>query len=97
METKNSFFLYAKLILAFLGALLLVIFAIQNAQEVEVRLWLWGFTASLSLILFISIIIGVLISIVFTSVVLRRKKPKAESKPHEQKEKIEENKNIEEI
>jgi len=76
MENKMSVLQYAKLILAFVAALLLVIFAVQNAQEVDIRFWFWGFSASLSLILFVSIGVGVLLSILFTVFFIRKKERK---------------------
>lgn len=81
MENKMSVLQNAKLILAFVAALLLVIFAVQNAQEVDIRFWFWGFSASLSLILFVSIGVGVLLSILFTVFFIRKKEKK--DKPDE--------------
>lgn len=72
------------LVLWLIVAILLIIFTLQNAQIVEVRLWFWRVSANLSLVLFLSIGIGVVISIVFTTFAIRRKNTK--SSKEEEKE-----------
>lgn len=54
------------LIISLIAALLLVIFAIQNAGETEITLWFWSFKGTLALVILISVIFGVLMSYVFT-------------------------------
>lgn len=65
------------LILWMIVGILLIIFTLQNAQIVEIRLWFWRVSANLSLVLFLSIGIGVLISIFFTTFAIRRKNSKS--------------------
>lgn len=73
MAMNENLFQQIKLIFALFFAILLVVFAVQNAQEVEIRFWLWRFSASLSLVLLISIGIGVILSILFTTFAIRKK------------------------
>ncbi len=54
-----------QLIIALLIALILVIFAVQNSVQVPVKLWFWEYKASLSLLIIISVILGVIISFLF--------------------------------
>jgi uncharacterized integral membrane protein len=81
---KQGFFMQRTLVLWLIVAILLIIFTLQNAQIVEVRLWFWRVSANLSLVLFLSIGIGVVISIVFTTFAIRRKNTK--SSKEEEKE-----------
>lgn len=61
------------LIISLVAALLLIIFAIQNAEDVWIKFWFWRFQGSQALIIFISVVLGVLISYFFTIPSNRRK------------------------
>lgn len=54
-----------QLIIALLIALILVIFAVQNSVQIPVKLWFWEYKASLSLLIIISVILGVIVSFLF--------------------------------
>ena len=57
----------SKTLIAGLGAaLLLVVFAIQNASEILVKMFFWEFYISLALIIIVCIIIGAIIGMLFT-------------------------------
>lgn len=64
---------HVKLIILMIFALLLVIFAIQNAQEVVIRLWFWNFRASMALALIICLVSGFLLSFLYFLPLLRSK------------------------
>jgi lipopolysaccharide assembly protein A len=53
---------HIKLIILLVMAVLLVVFAIQNSQEVMIRLWFWRFYTSMALALIICIASGFLLS-----------------------------------
>ncbi len=64
------------LIIGLVLAILLVIFALQNAQEVIITLYFWKFQSSLALLLLISLAIGVFLGAIFSvpSITKRNKK-----------------------
>jgi uncharacterized integral membrane protein len=75
------------LIIGLLTALILVIFALRNAHEVAIN-FLWGepLKGSLSLILLVTIIIGVILGIIFSyPSILKQKKKLSESKKEVEK------------
>ena len=55
-----------KLILAFSLLLLVVIFVLQNAEEVHISLWLWEVKSSMALVLFSTLALGVLVGLLFS-------------------------------
>ena len=61
------------LIISLIAAIVLVVFAIQNAAEVPIKLWFWQFEGSQALIILFSVILGILISYFFTYPSLRKK------------------------
>jgi uncharacterized integral membrane protein len=71
-----------KIIAAIAVAVLVIIFAMQNAIEVNLKFFAWEFKGSLSLFLLLGIIFGAIIGSLFT-ISLRRevKKEKEEKKP----------------
>ncbi|MDA3954745.1 MAG: lipopolysaccharide assembly protein LapA domain-containing protein [Bacteroidales bacterium] len=62
------------IIIVIILSLLVVIFATQNAEVVNVQLWIVKFKSSLSLIIIASLIIGALISWLFILKELRKRK-----------------------
>ncbi len=64
---------HIKLIFLMIFALLLVVFAIQNAHPVEIRLWFWRFHASMALALMICLVSGFLMSFLYFLPLLQRK------------------------
>lgn len=47
-------------------SILVVIFAVQNVDQVAVKLWMFNFDASLSLIIIITLAVGALLTLLFT-------------------------------
>lgn len=94
---NENLFQQIKLIFALFFALLLVVFAVQNAQEVEIRFWFWQFSASLSLVLLVSIAIGVILSILFTTFAIRKKNIKRKAEEAKRKLDSKKIKNTEDI
>lgn len=97
ISMNENLFQQIKLVFALLFALLLVVFAVQNAQEVEIRFWVWQFSASLSLVLLISIGIGVMLSILFTTFAIRKKNIKKKAEEAEKKLESQKIENTEDI
>jgi lipopolysaccharide assembly protein A len=97
MAMNENLFQQIKLIFALFFAILLVVFAVQNAQEVEIRFWFWQFSASLSLVLLISIGIGVMLSILFTTFAIRKKNIKKKAEEAERKLESQKIENTEDI
>jgi lipopolysaccharide assembly protein A len=64
---------HVKLIILMIIAVLLVVFAIQNAQVVIIRLLFWDFAASMALALLICLISGLLLSFIYFLPLLREK------------------------
>jgi lipopolysaccharide assembly protein A len=64
---------HVKLIILMIIAILLVVFAIQNAQEVIIKMLFWDFTASMALALLICLISGFLMSFIYFLPLLRDK------------------------
>jgi lipopolysaccharide assembly protein A len=64
---------HLKLIILMIIALLLVVFAIQNAHTVVIKLWFWQFHASMALALIICIVSGLLLSFLYFLPLLQRK------------------------
>jgi lipopolysaccharide assembly protein A len=64
---------HVKLIILMLFALLLVIFAIQNAHSVTIKLWFWQFHASMALALIICLVSGFLLSFFYFLPLLQKK------------------------
>lgn len=75
------------LIAALTASLLLVIFGIQNATEIPVKLYFWEVYSSLSLIIILSIILGAMVGSLFTitSYAKKLKKKQASEKLQNQK------------
>lgn len=61
------------LILGLLLTFLLVIFAVQNAGLVTVKLWFWNVESYLALFLLISLFLGILLGIIFSLPSLNKK------------------------
>ncbi len=59
-------------------AILLVIFALQNAQEVIITLYFWKFQSSLALLLLISLALGVFLGAIFSVPTISKKNKKIE-------------------
>ncbi|MFO7924423.1 MAG: LapA family protein [Bacteroidales bacterium] len=70
-QTKNSN--HIKLILLMIFALLLVVFAIQNSNEVVIQLWFWKFRTSMALAFVICIVSGFLLSFLYSLTLLHNK------------------------
>ena len=70
----------AKIITAIATAILIIIFALQNAVEVDLRFFTWEFSGSLSLFLLVSIILGIVIGSLFTISLRKSIKKQADKK-----------------
>ncbi len=55
-----------KLILLLVFTVLVVVFALQNSMEVELRLWFWSIRTSMVLILILTFAAGALAGILFS-------------------------------
>jgi lipopolysaccharide assembly protein A len=74
---------HVKLIILMLFALLLVIFAIQNAHSVTIKLWFWQFHASMALALMICLVSGFLLSFFYFLPLLQKKDDIIDNKERE--------------
>jgi uncharacterized integral membrane protein len=70
----------AKIITAIVAAILIIVFALQNTVEVNLRFIAWEFNGSLSLFLLVSIIFGIVIGSLFTISLRKRIKTQADKK-----------------
>ncbi len=61
-------------IISILLLILLLIFAIQNVASTQLKFLFWDFNASLALVIFITLIIGILSGIVLSLSTLRKRK-----------------------
>ncbi|HYX06252.1 MAG TPA: LapA family protein [Bacteroidales bacterium] len=64
------------LIIALILAVILVVFALQNAADTAVKLWFWDFHSSLSLLLLVAFGIGTLLGIIFSWPSIKKKNKK---------------------
>ena len=55
-----------RLIIAIIFALLLVVFSLQNAEIVDVKLWFWNVKIPRALLILISIAAGVILGMLFS-------------------------------
>lgn len=62
------------IIITLMIILLVVIFATQNANSIQVELWIFSFSSPLSLLIIGSIILGALISWIFMFIEIRKQK-----------------------
>lgn len=53
-----------KAIIILLLATLLIIFALQNTEITEVKLWFWGVDIPLALLIFVCFAVGVIVGII---------------------------------
>jgi uncharacterized integral membrane protein len=82
------------LIISLIAAIVLVVFAIQNAGEATIILWFWQFKGSQALIILISVILGILFSYFFSYPALRKKNKIISAKNDEIKKLNEQIKNL---
>ena len=68
------------LISALILAVILVVFALQNAADTAVKLWFWDFHSSLSLLLLVAFGIGTLLGIIFSWPSIKKKNRKISEK-----------------
>lgn len=62
------------LLVGLIIAVIMVIFAIQNAEEIVVNLWFWQVKSSLVVILLFTFILGAIFGLVFSIPTLNQKK-----------------------
>ena len=60
-----------------------VIFALQNSSAVTVRIGIWNFDASLSLVILASLTLGALVSFLFSLITIHKKNKTIREKEHE--------------
>ena len=71
------------LIIAVILAILLVIFALQNAAEVLIKFWLWESYTSLALVLLITFGVGSVIGVLFSIPSIRKRSATSTQKSKE--------------
>lgn len=64
---------YINIIVILFFSILIAVFAVQNALAVKVKLWMVEFNSSLSVVILISIAIGVLLTSIIMFFELRKK------------------------
>lgn len=84
-------FLYNKIMLKryiviLITSILVVIFAVQNVETVEIRLWMFDLNASLSLIIILAFTVGTLITLLFAYPEIRYRDKKISMLEKENKE-----------
>jgi lipopolysaccharide assembly protein A len=65
-----------KLLISVIIALLLVIFAVQNANEIDINFWFWSVKGSLAVVLLITFLLGIVVGMLSALPSLFRKKEK---------------------
>ena|SRR5208337_289347 len=68
-----------KLLIALFLTLIIVIFAVQNAEPVTINLFFWSFSISLAIIMVVCIFCGALVGSLFSIVSMSRKNAKKEA------------------
>ena len=55
-----------KLFISLVILILVVVFVLQNAMQIKVSLWFWDIESSLALILFATLILGIVVGFLFS-------------------------------
>lgn len=75
--------MYKYLIIGIIAAILIMVFALQNAQETLVKFWFWSISGSLSLLMFICFLGGVITGVFFSLPAISRLKKERTKLKHE--------------
>jgi uncharacterized integral membrane protein len=84
--------MYKYLIVGIIASILIMVFALQNAQETLVTFWFWSSTGSLSLLMFICFLGGIITGVFFSLPALRKHKKELSKLKHNLGLKPDENK-----